>query len=73
MVSQSNAGMILVAIPMIVVLFAGFFRLDELISRPEKATVRRRRFSHWDEDGSTVTVEPDGRANRGFLRREKLG
>jgi len=62
---QSNADAILVAIPMVALMFAGFFRLDALFSRPPKRPSRYHPLSHWDEDGLLVCVEPDGAWERG--------
>lgn len=71
MILLSNADTILVAIPMIGVLFVGVFRLDEIIGRPQKVSLPRKGFSHRDGDGAVVCVEPDGRVDRGFPQREK--
>jgi hypothetical protein len=60
-VLQSTADSLLVAIPMVGLLFAGFFRLDELVGKPKKAMVTRHRLSSWDEEGRAVCVDPDGR------------
>lgn len=59
---QSNSDALLIAIPMIGILFAGFFRLDELLGKPKKQpSGQRRRMSGWDKDGNAVCVDPDGR------------
>jgi hypothetical protein len=65
-VLQSNTDTLLVAIPMIGLLFAGFFRLDELIGRTKKSTQQRRQMSGWDKDGHAVCVDPDGKISRGL-------
>lgn len=66
---ESNIEAILVAIPMILVLAGSFFHLDECFGSPAKAPSRRKGFSHQDEAGVTVCVEPDGRPYR--VRRER--
>jgi hypothetical protein len=53
------------ALPMVLILFAVFFRLDELIVRPKKSLKRRPTasgwgLSGWDKDGHVVCVDPDG-------------
>jgi hypothetical protein len=61
---QSNTDAILVAIPMVAVLFIGFFRLDELLSRPQRPTELGRSFSRVDQHGNSICIEPDGKAHR---------
>lgn len=56
----SNTDAILIAVPMIGMLFAGFFRLDELLGKPRKAVEHRRQMSGWDEQGRPVCTDPDG-------------
>jgi len=63
-VFHSNTEAMLVAVPMIGVLVAGFFRLDEFVSRPRVSKPERRSFSHRDGEGMAVCVEPDGRLVR---------
>jgi hypothetical protein len=53
------------AVPMVLILFAVFFRLDELIVRPKVFRKRLRKLSGhdlsgWDKEGHAVCVEPDG-------------
>jgi hypothetical protein len=66
---RSNADALLVAVPMVAVMFAGFFRLDELFSSPPKEATEDRRFSTVDENGDTVCVEPDGKLYRAGTSR----
>jgi hypothetical protein len=56
---QSNTDAFLVAIPMVVLLFAAFFRLDELISSPRKQREARRGLCDWDENGIPICTDPD--------------
>src|ERR1700753_3411877 len=57
---QSNAEILLFAVPMIAAVFAGFFRIDTLLSHPRKRARLERRFSDVDEHGQGACVEPDG-------------
>ncbi len=61
---QSNRDALLVAIPMISILFAGFFRLDELFGKSRKLVKRRRSMAGSDEKGRPICVDPDGRVAR---------
>jgi hypothetical protein len=61
---QSNTDAILVAIPMVSVTFAAFFRLDEILSRHSKPTEMGHPLSHWDRDGQPICIEPDGKQYR---------
>ena len=58
---QSNTDALLVAIPMVVAMFAGFFRLDEAIGRAQRPMEKGHSLSHWDKDGHPVFIEPDGK------------
>ena len=62
--AQSSAEVLLFAIPMIVAMFAGFFRIDTLFSDPKKRSCPERQFSSVDENGQGVYVEPDGQLHR---------
>jgi len=60
-VLQSNADALLVAVPMIGILIVGFFRLDELVGKPnKKQTTHRRLMSGLDDKGRQVCLDPDG-------------
>ena len=61
---QSNTDALLVAIPMVAAMFAGFFRLDEAIGRVQKPMEKGHSLSHWDKDGHPVCIEPDGKQHR---------
>jgi hypothetical protein len=58
---QSNTDALLVGIPMVGLLFAGFFRLDEVFGKPKKPATNRRQMSGWDKNGRPVCADPDGR------------
>jgi len=60
----SNMDAILVAIPMVGVLFVGMFRLDELIGKPKKRPERRRAIAGSEKDGSPICIDPDGQITR---------
>jgi len=59
---QSNTDALLVAIPMVGLLFAGFFRLDEIFGRSKRPVENRRQMSGWDKDGRPVCADPDGKS-----------
>jgi hypothetical protein len=63
-VFQSNTDALLVAIPMIGMLFAGYFRLDELFGKPKKTKEKRRQMTGWDEQGKPICADPDGRPSQ---------
>jgi hypothetical protein len=48
------------AVPMVLILFVCFFRLDELIAKPKKFSKHTQRFSGTDEEGHAICLEPDG-------------
>jgi hypothetical protein len=58
---ESNADALLLAIPMVVILLAGLFRLDELVALPPKKPGRDRRLSGLDEGGRPIFRDPDGK------------
>lgn len=61
LVLQSNTDALLVAIPMVGLLFAGFFRLDEIFGKPKKPVENRRQMSGWDKNGRPICTDPDGK------------
>jgi hypothetical protein len=70
---QSNADALLVAIPMVVLLFIGFFRLDELVGKKPKKSVRARsKMSGWDKDGRAVCADPDEQLKDKIHRRSRV-
>jgi hypothetical protein len=60
MIQLSNSDSLLVAIPMVGLLFAGFFRLDELFGKSKKPTKTRRPMVGLDENGRPICLDPDG-------------
>jgi len=57
----SNADAILVAIPMIGLLFVGVFRLDEIFIKPKKKqTFHCHPLATVDDRGQPVRLDPDG-------------
>jgi hypothetical protein len=56
----SNTDAMLVAIPMVGALFAGFFKVDELFGKPRKPKEHRRQMSGLDENGVQIYADPDG-------------
>jgi hypothetical protein len=61
---ESNTDAILIAIPMVGLLFATFFRLDEAFSRHTKPSKNGHPLSYRDKDGHPVCIEPDGKQYR---------
>lgn len=60
----------LVAVPFLLLLFAGVFRVDELFVS-QKQTVRRQRSAIMvDEDGRPMLCDPDGRPSRQLRDRK---
>ncbi len=57
---QSNTDALLVAIPMVGLMFAGFFRVDELIGKSNKVPKSRRQIGGLDESGHPICLDPDG-------------
>jgi hypothetical protein len=55
---QSDADAFLVAIPMLVFLLIACFRLDELLSRPQKRPDHGRRLCNWDKNGAPIFTDP---------------
>ncbi len=60
MIQLSTADSLLVAIPMLAILFAGFFRLDELFGKSTKRVKARRPAVGLDERGRPILADPDG-------------
>ena len=52
---------ILVAVPFIGLLIAGFFRLDEFFTAPKERPRYQRHACGVDEDGRPILCDPDGR------------
>lgn len=58
---HSGLKAILVAVPMLLVLLTGFFRLDQLFAAPKRRTAARRPPTGIDKDGAPILCDPDGR------------
>ena len=58
----SNGDALLVAVPMVGLLIAGYFRLDELLGKPQKKSEPRRQIAGLDEDGRQICLDPDGKS-----------
>jgi len=67
----SNSDAILVAVPMIGILIACFFRLDEMFGKPKKKDMveHRRTMSGWDKEGKPMCADPDHGMGRGMNAR----
>jgi len=57
---QSNADALLVAIPMVGILFACHFRVDELFGKSRKRGKQRRPMAGSDLQGRPICADPDG-------------
>jgi hypothetical protein len=57
---QSNSDAFLVAVPLVVVLIAAMFRLDELVARPSKMPEPGRQLCRWDKNGVPISTDPAG-------------
>jgi hypothetical protein len=61
MMLLSNRDSLLVAIPMVGLLFAGYFRLDEVFGKPKKKQAKRRtQVAGVDREGRPICIDPDG-------------
>ena len=58
LVSQTDTNGLLVAIPMVICLFAVLFRLDELLGAPRKPPEPGRRLTNWDRNGMPICTDP---------------
>lgn len=61
--SHSMLGTLILAFPIVGMLFARFFQIDEWIARPRRQTAIGHPLSHWDADGQVVCIDPDGRCS----------
>jgi len=66
---ESKADAILVAVPMIGIMIAAFFRMDELIGKPGKASEPRRKIAGSDANGFPLCMDPDGAQPRRTSKR----
>jgi hypothetical protein len=60
-VLPSNLDSFLVAIPFLIILLIGYFRLDEVFAAPKHRVRARRAPCGIDEDGQPILCDPDGR------------
>jgi hypothetical protein len=57
---QSDLTAIMVAIPMLAIMAAGIFRLDESLGKPRKKVRRVPLAAGLDEYGVPIGIDPDG-------------
>jgi hypothetical protein len=57
----SSNDTLLLAIPLLLMVFLSAFRLDQVIARPKKSLIRRRPTCGVDESGEEIFCDPDGR------------
>lgn len=65
MVINSGWETALVAVPFLVMLVAGVFRLDEVLVTPKTNAKRQRPIVGTDKDGEPMLCDPDGRPSYG--------
>jgi hypothetical protein len=58
---KSNLDELLFGLPMVGMLFLGYFRLDELLAAPKQRRASIRKRSVTKIDGRLVGCDPDGR------------
>lgn len=64
----TNRDALLVAVPMVGILFVGFFRLDEVFGKPKKRAKRRSQVAGVDPAGRPICIDPDGKQVSGTKR-----
>jgi hypothetical protein len=57
----SSKDTLLLAIPLVLMVFLSAFRLDQIIARPKRSLDRRRASCGVDEFGESILCDPDGR------------
>jgi hypothetical protein len=57
---SSNLTAIFVAVPMLAIMAAAFFRVDEAISKPSRKMRRMPLAGGLDENGVPIGIDPDG-------------
>jgi hypothetical protein len=60
-VLQSGLDVLFYAVPLLLALIIGFFRLDEFISSPDRKDRSRRPVAGYDTNGEPLLSDPDGR------------
>ena len=60
-VLNSGWQTLLLAIPFVLTMIAGVFRLDELFATHKQEPRKQRLLSGIDEDGQPILFDPDGR------------
>jgi hypothetical protein len=65
----SSRDTLLIAIPLVLMVFISAFRLDQVIAAPKASQLRRRPVNGVDEAGEPILRDPDGRPS-GTRRRK---
>lgn len=68
-VLSSGRDTVLVAIPILTLLLASMFRLDQLIAAPKETGRRDRPPCGMDRNGEPILTDPDGRPSGPLLGR----
>jgi hypothetical protein len=66
----SGRDTLLVAIPLVLMMFISVFRLDQIIAKPKVSLSRHRPACGVDEFGEPILCDPDGRQS-GTRRRSR--
>ena len=69
---MSGRDTLLVATPLLLMIFFSVFRLDQILARPKVSSIRRRPACGVDEFGEPILCDPDGRLS-GTPRRKRPG
>lgn len=67
----SSKDTLLLAIPLLLMVFLSAFRLDQIIARPKRSMDQRRPSCGVDEFGELFLCDPDGRRS-GPARRNRV-
>jgi len=70
---MSGRDTLLVAIPLVLMIFFSIFRLDQIIARPRVSQIRRRPACGVNELGEPILCDPDGRLSGTRLRKRSRG
>jgi hypothetical protein len=57
----SGRDTLLIAVPLVLMIFISLFRLDQVIASPKASLQRRRPVCGIDESGEPILRDPDGR------------
>ena len=67
----SNRDTLLIAVPLVLMIFISVFRLDQVIASPKGSSQRRRPVCGIDDSGEPILRDPDGRPSGPARRSPK--